>query len=106
MALRTYSAPDCRLLDALFSLIASCASFVAEESACANQALTDPQRQRLASARRGLEALGLVARIIARRPWREERSSIRCGRSRNIEPAYAKPIPITDDEEQALAKDL
>jgi hypothetical protein len=106
MALRTYNARDCRLLDALFSLIASCASFVAEKSAWADQALTGVQRRRLASARRDLEALGLVARIIARRPWREERSSIRCGRSQNIEPAYAKPIPITDGEEQALTKDL
>jgi hypothetical protein len=102
MALRTFSAPDCRLLDALFSLIASCASFAAEESAWAGHALCDPQRQRLAEVRRGLEALSLVAQVVARRRWREERSSIRCGRSQNTEPAYAKPIPITDDQEQAL----
>ena len=102
MACRTaYSADDCRLLDALFALVASCGSLVAEDPGWEERQLPSGDRQRLEAALRGLAALALLGRIIAERPWSEERSAIRGGRLANTEPKFAKAIPVEDGEEQA-----
>lgn len=99
MARRTaYSVDDCRLLDALFALVASCASLVAEDVSWAEQRLPGRERKRLEATRRGLVALSLLSRVIADRPWTEERTPIRGGRSENIEQKFAKAIPVEGDE--------
>ena len=101
----SYSAVDCRLLDALFALVASCARLVAEDVSWAEQRLPGRGRTRLEATLRGLVALNFLGQVIAKRPWIEERSSIRGGRSENMEPRFAKAIPVVDDEEQATTTD-
>ena len=96
-----YSADDCRLLDALFALVASCASLVAEDPGWEERQLPSGDRQRLEAALRGVAALALLGKLIAERPWSEERTPIRGEPPANIGPKYAKAIPVEGDEEQA-----
>ena len=44
--------------------------------------------------------MNLLSRVLAHQPWHQEQSSIRGGRSANIDPIYTKRIPLIADEEQ------
>jgi hypothetical protein len=97
-----YSAVDCRLLDALFALVASCASLAAEETAWTRQqaALPSDTSWRLDRVIYRLRVLGLLVKLLADRHWTEERSRIRGEPSANRGRRYSKRIPVMGEEEQ------
>ena len=97
-----FSALETKVLDALFKLLSSCASLLAEDSRWARQSTNSvAAAERLASAERGLKSLSLACRIIAGHRWQEERRAIRCGRRENNEQNYSKCISLGGREEHA-----
>ena len=105
MLRRSFSAPECRLLDALFALISSCTRLVTDEAIWADQDLPEQLRQALDRGSRELQAFGLLSQIIVNLPWQREQNPIRGDRSENIGANFTKRLPIVADEEQPRSDD-